>query len=103
MPKTREGRSALRSPRVAILLAALSGFSLLVNKNFEGFTLIGFTPDRGLTAADLVGFAGYLVALSIVWCSTRHKHRPGGRRATYGALLACTAVFLFFAVLNLVM
>lgn len=49
----------------AATLAVASLIWLAVNKNFEGEVLLTVTPTNGLTAGDLVGLVGILVA---IWC-----------------------------------
>jgi hypothetical protein len=46
----------------AVPLAALSCLWLLVNSPMEGSVLVEVTDTRGLTAADLAGLAGLLLA-----------------------------------------
>jgi hypothetical protein len=65
---TRTGRVG------AVLLAAVSALWLLRNQAFEGQILWVVTPTHALTAGDLPGIAGVLVA---VWC---FFGRPGDRR-----------------------
>ena len=60
----------------AVLLAAVSVLWLLDNHGFEGKILWTVSPTHGLTAGDLVGFAGGLVA---VW-----RWFEGGRRRNRG-------------------
>ncbi len=43
-------------------LALLSVFWLAVNSPMEGGTVVSFTPDRGITAADFAGLAAFVVA-----------------------------------------
>lgn len=53
-----------RTGRVgAVVLLALSIVWLRVNGDMEGAVLYEFEEGRGLTAADLAGLAGILVAL----------------------------------------
>jgi len=59
--------AAGRYGRVAAL--ALGGCSLLwllVNKPMEGDVLVVVTDDHGLTAADLAGIAGVVLAVFLV-------------------------------------
>ncbi|RYU10602.1 hypothetical protein [Nocardioides iriomotensis] len=46
----------------AVALALLSVAWLLVNGPVEGLVLLRFTPDHGLTGADLAGLAGLALA-----------------------------------------
>ena len=57
----------------AILLAVVSGVWLLENQAFEGKILWVITPTHALTAGDLPGIAGGLIA---AWCFFRG---PGDR------------------------
>jgi hypothetical protein len=56
-----------RGPRAGYLLVAVSIAWLLVDKSMEGVTLVTFTGDRGLTAADLAGLAGIGLGLHQAW------------------------------------
>ena len=46
----------------AVSLAGVSLLWLLLNAPMEGAVLVHFTDAHGLTAADLAGFAGLLIA-----------------------------------------
>lgn len=46
----------------AVLLAAISVAWLMVSQPMEGAVLVVFSPTRGLTAADLGGLAGLVIA-----------------------------------------
>jgi len=59
----------------AVLLAALSGLWLLDNHGFEGKILWIVTPTHGLTAGDLVGFAGLVVA-TWRWFAPARRRTP---------------------------
>jgi hypothetical protein len=48
--------------RGALVLAAVSLLWLVVNGPMEGTVLMTFSPGRGLTGADLAGFAGLAIA-----------------------------------------
>lgn len=48
----------------ALLLAGVSVLWFLVNSPMEGEVLVFLTPAHGLSAADLAGIAGLLVALA---------------------------------------
>ena len=47
----------------AAALAAASLLWLMVNQRFEGEILLAVTPTNGLTAGDLVGLVGILIAI----------------------------------------
>ena len=56
------GLPGLFGSRGAVVLAALSLLWLVVNGPMEGPVLLTFSPGRGLTGADLAGFAGLAIA-----------------------------------------
>ena len=56
------GLSGMLGARGAAVLAALSLLWLVVNGPMEGTVLLTFSPERGLTGADLAGFAGLAIA-----------------------------------------
>jgi hypothetical protein len=61
------GVLAGRSGRVgAVVLAAVSVLWLLVNKPMEGRVLVTFSETRGLTAGDVAGLTGVLLALVLL-------------------------------------
>lgn len=59
----------------ALVLLALSIVWLRVNTEMEGAVLYVFEEGRGLTAADLAGFAGILIALWRLVTGTRQRSR----------------------------
>ena len=63
------GRS--RRP-AAVLLAGVSVLWLLVNDTMEGAVLLDLTPGHGLTAADLAGLTGLLLAAALFAFPHRH-------------------------------
>lgn len=71
------------SPRAgragAVTLAAVSVLWLLVNDPMEGPVLLTVAEDHGLTAADLAGLAGLLIAAWELWWSHRHRVGPPHR------------------------
>jgi hypothetical protein len=50
----------------AVVLALVSVLWLLVNKPMEGQVLVTFSETHGLTAGDLAGLAGILLALVLL-------------------------------------
>lgn len=48
----------------ALLLAGVSVLWFLVNSPMEGEVLVFLTPAHGLSAADLAGIAGLVIALA---------------------------------------
>jgi hypothetical protein len=56
------GLSGMLGARGALVLAAVSLLWLVVNGPMEGTVLMTFSPGRGLTGADLAGFAGLALA-----------------------------------------
>lgn len=50
----------------AVLLALASLLWLAVNRPMEGRLIIVFSPEHGLVAADLVGFAGLGLAALVL-------------------------------------
>lgn len=73
----RESRVSPRDPRFggrltgrqtfAVLLGMVAVVWVLVNGPVEGPILIVFTPDHGLTLADLPSLAAGLVAVALLW------------------------------------
>lgn len=55
----------------AALLAVLSIVWLVVNQPMEGAVLLAVAPTRGLTVADLTGFAGLGLAAWRFWMASR--------------------------------
>jgi hypothetical protein len=56
------GLNGLFGSRGAVVLAAVSLLWLVVNGPMEGPVLLTFSAGRGLTGADLAGFAGLAIA-----------------------------------------
>lgn len=56
------GVLAVQARRGAVLLGLLSVLWVLVDQEFEGPVVIDLLPRNGLTASDLVGVVGFVVA-----------------------------------------
>jgi hypothetical protein len=67
-----------RGPRAGYLLIVVSVVWLVVDKTVEGPTIIGFTKNHGLTAADLAGLVGILLGVHQAW-GDAVRRLPGRR------------------------
>lgn len=84
------------SPGIALLLAALSATWLPTNNgHLEGPVLITVAEDHGLTAADLVAYAGFALALVAAWrwrADRLRRHGSGSRGVRWPVMAAFVAV-----------
>lgn len=65
------GLIGLRQRLGIAVLALLSFVWLTVDKDFEGGVLLTVARHNGLTVADLVGIAGFLVCVVLWWRGRR--------------------------------
>ena len=77
---------------IVLVLAAV--WEPLNNGRMEGHVLLDFGNGHGLTWADLLGLAGFIVAtVKIVRPYDRESWREGEVGAATGKLLACIVIF----------
>ncbi|MBV9594388.1 MAG: hypothetical protein JO147_11425 [Actinobacteria bacterium] len=90
-------------PILAIVLAVVSGIWMPVNNgHLEGPVLITFDQLRGMTLADLISVAGFVVAYLALWRWWRAQPRKRPAQLTRGfaavsAVLGFALVFTWLA------
>lgn len=81
-------------PAGLVLLVASALWEPVNNRHLEGSTILTLSPGHGVTEADVIGLAGWLVAAAVLTVRTAQASPRGWRTGRASATaVACAAVF----------